>query len=728
MAVWCGRPEWEPRLASVDRGRSGIFPAGEGSRSQGFRRRRCGNATRGDAGRASIGGALECRPETPAAERLLRASADGSLRKTLSAWIPAMWRESCAAGKILRARYTYPYQMHGSVGASCAVADVKAGQATVWSATQSAYPTRSIMAKLLNLPLENVRVIYVRGSGCYGLNGADAVSFDAAILSQAVGRPVRLQFSRQDEMMWENLGAACVIEHRAALGVEGRIAVWDRENWVAALGNRPGYDRPGNVISGMLLGYEPEPLKPGPAKPPTGKLRNRSNTVPCLFRRLHRRRCVAAEERFGSERVLTHTVRSPFFTGSAAVASCAYRTHSPTNVSWTSCAVRGESGPGGVPASASRIPRESSAWSRRLPKRRNGRRASRPELISATNRRRQRTRVLRVSITKEDNGYAALVAEVEVNLETGVVRPDPFRRGPGCGPISNPDGLQKPERGRHPAGHEPRAGGGGDVGCTGASPPSIGRPTAACISIMRCPPIESVFVTPDGVPATGAGETAITVTPAAIGNAIFDATGARLRHLPFTPERVRAALREAGNSAEGVICGQRLICSRFVLAFDAAAQRTPARADAAACCGFRGHRSGAASSALHELPLHRRLSRAREMTAIHTPCKSGADRMGTGMDPVKCSTCHQDHNLAGLHMPPGAPDWRLALSRDADDLGRAERTGQLCELLKDPAQNGHRTSPADRRAHVVRRWCSGDGIPERAGIRFQCHLVSSWRQ
>src|SRR6202041_494565 len=170
-----------------------------------------------------------------------------------------------AANRVMRARYTYPYQMHGSVGASCAVADVKPESATVWSATQSAYPTRNIVAKLLGRPIDNVRVIYVRGSGCYGLNGADAVSFDAAILSQAVGRPVRLQFSRQDEMMWENLGSACVIEHRASLASDGRITVWDREDWVTSLGNRPGYDRPGNVISGMLLGYEPEPLKPGPA-------------------------------------------------------------------------------------------------------------------------------------------------------------------------------------------------------------------------------------------------------------------------------------------------------------------------------------------------------------------------------------------------------------------------------------------------------------------------------
>jgi nicotinate dehydrogenase subunit B len=219
-----------------------------------------------------------------------------------------------AASRVVRARYTYPYQMHGSVGASCAVADVKRDGATVWSATQSAYATRSIVAKLLNMPLEKVRVIYVRGSGCYGLNGADAVSFDAAILSQAVGRPVRLQFSRQDEMMWENFGSACVVEHRAGLAPDGRIIVWDRENWVASLGNRPGYDQPGNVISGMLLGYEPEPLEPSPAKPPVGKLRNQSNTVPSYFAGCIGKSCGGGGT-IRSERALTHTVRSPFFTG-----------------------------------------------------------------------------------------------------------------------------------------------------------------------------------------------------------------------------------------------------------------------------------------------------------------------------------------------------------------------------------------------------------------------------
>ena len=177
-------------------------------------------------------------------------------------------------GRVLRARYTYPYQMHGSVGPSCAVADVRGDGVTVWSPTQSVYPTRSCIAKLLGVPVETVRVVFKRGSGCYGLNGADAVSFDAAILSQAVRAPVRVQYTRQDEMKWENYGAACAIELRAVLGSDGAIAAWDREAWVAALGSRPGYDRPGNIITGMLLGHEGARDRAG--RPLKGKFDNRA--------------------------------------------------------------------------------------------------------------------------------------------------------------------------------------------------------------------------------------------------------------------------------------------------------------------------------------------------------------------------------------------------------------------------------------------------------------------
>jgi CO/xanthine dehydrogenase Mo-binding subunit len=140
---------------------------------------------------------------------------------------------------VLKATYYHPYQMHASVGSSCAVADVQGDKATLWSATQAVWYQRSSAAMVLGLKPENVRVIFRRGSGCYGLNGADTVTYDAALLSQAVGKPVRVQLTRKDEMAWENYGNAFLMEERAALDAAGNIVAWDHEAWSPGLGNRP---------------------------------------------------------------------------------------------------------------------------------------------------------------------------------------------------------------------------------------------------------------------------------------------------------------------------------------------------------------------------------------------------------------------------------------------------------------------------------------------------------
>jgi CO/xanthine dehydrogenase Mo-binding subunit len=442
-----------------------------------------------------------------------------------------------AAKQVVRARYTYPFQAHGSLGASCAVADVKANSATVWSATQSVYPTRSCVAMLLGMPADNVRVIYTRGSGCYGLNGADAVSFDAAVMSQDVGRPVRLQFSRQDEMGWENYGNACLIEHRAALDDAGRITVWDRESWIPSMGSRPGYNRPGNVISGMLLGYEPTAFKPGEAAEPTGELRNGSNTVPEYMAGCIQDKC-DANGVVSAARVLTHTVRSPFFTGPL---------RSPLRIQNTfanecfvdELSLRANADP--VEFRLKHLQQQrlvavlkaaaaAAKWERRIAPR------TRPLTNGLA-----RGRGIACVAYEGRNGYAALVADVDVDLTSGVVQPRRFVIAIDCGPVSNPDGLRNQVEGGLLQGtsrslveevtwDEQRV-----TSTDWESYPSLRLD-------YEMPTIETVFVTPDGVAATGAGETAITVTPAAIGNAIFDATGARLRDVPFTPARVKAAL------------------------------------------------------------------------------------------------------------------------------------------------------------------------------------------
>ena len=445
-----------------------------------------------------------------------------------------------AAGNGLRARYTYPYQMHGSIGSSCAVADVKAGKATVWSGTQSAYPTRSCLAKLLNLPLDNVRVIYTRGSGCYGLNGADAVSFDAAVLSQGAGRPVRLQYSRQDEMAWENYGAACVIEQRAAVSKDGSITGWDHEDWVASLGSRPGYERPGNVISGMLLGFEAEPLSIGGPKPPKGKLRNGSNTVPAYFAGCTDGTCGGGGT-IRSERALTHTVRSPFFTGPLRSPLRIQNTFANECFMDELCAhvqadpvefrLRHLQDPRiiGVLKAAAKAARWESRPFPQSARAQNGEASGRG--IACLN-------------YEGDNGYAALVAEVSVNLETGAVRPTRYVIASDCGPISNPDGVLNQIEGGLLQGTSRTLV--EEVTWDKDHVTSIDWRTYKSLYLDYAPPsIECVFVEPKDVPATGAGETAITVVPAAIGNAIFDATGIRLRDIPFTPERVRAAMDQA---------------------------------------------------------------------------------------------------------------------------------------------------------------------------------------
>jgi CO/xanthine dehydrogenase Mo-binding subunit len=446
-----------------------------------------------------------------------------------------------AADGLVQATYTFPYQMHGSVGTSCAVADIGPEHATVWSATQSAYPTRSIIAKLLDREPDSVHVIYVRGSGCYGLNGADAVSFDAALLSEAVGKPVRLQYSRQDEMMWENFGSACVIRQHAAVNAAGEIRVWDRENWVASLGSRPGYDRPGNVISGMLLGYAAETPMPGAAPAPSGKLRNHSNTVPPYFAGCIDGVCGGGGT-IRHERALTHTVRSPLFTGPL---------RSPLRIQNTfanecfldELCTAAKADPvefrlkhlnnarliGVIKTAAKAAKWERNPWSGGLPSAKDAKSG----------------RGIACVAYEGGNGYAALIAEVSIDLNTGAVRPTRFTIALDCGPISNPDGLRNQIEGGILQGMSRALV--EEVTWNQERVTSVDWETYHSLHLdYPVPEIESVFVTPADVPATGAGETAITVTPAAIGNAIFAATGARLRDVPFTPERVKSALRLAG--------------------------------------------------------------------------------------------------------------------------------------------------------------------------------------
>jgi CO/xanthine dehydrogenase Mo-binding subunit len=286
----------------------------------------------------------------------------------------------------------------------------------------------------------------------------------------------------------------------------------------------------------MLTGYPAEPLEPGPAKPPAGRLRNGSNTVPSYFAG-----CIAGKCGGGgtirSERVLTHTVRSPFFTGPLrsplriqnTFANECFMDELCAHVKADPVAFRlqhlRDSRVIGVLNAAARA----AGWT------------ARPFPISTVAQAGLVTgRGIACVAYEGGNGYAALVAEVSVDLESGLVRPVRFVVALDCGPISNPDGLRNQIEGGILQGTSRALV--EEVTWDDRRVTSVDWETYNSLHLdYQIPTIESVFVTPAGVPATGAGETAITVTPAAIGNAIFDATNVRLRHLPFTPARVKDA-------------------------------------------------------------------------------------------------------------------------------------------------------------------------------------------
>jgi nicotinate dehydrogenase subunit B len=145
------------------------------------------------------------------------------------------------AAQQVHATYTQPYHAHASIGPSCAVAEVKGDQVTVWASTQGPYPLRGALAELLNLPAENVHLIHVEGAGCYGQNGADNVAADAVILAQAIGRSVRVQWTRVDEFVWEPKSPAMVMEVHGGLDSQGNVVAWDYHVWSPSHAKRPRF-------------------------------------------------------------------------------------------------------------------------------------------------------------------------------------------------------------------------------------------------------------------------------------------------------------------------------------------------------------------------------------------------------------------------------------------------------------------------------------------------------
>ena len=449
-----------------------------------------------------------------------------------------------AAARVFKATYFHPFQMHGSLGTSCAVADVRGTgtrtTATVWSSSQGIYPQRDSLALILGTAKENIRCIFVEGSGCYGLNGSDTVAYDAAVISQVTGRPVRLQYSRRDEMTAaESFGPAYVIDLQAGVDANGQMTAWDYQAWTFSKGNRPNATTPGNIFSGGLLGFAAPAVVPTTTPTVATTFSNNANVAPPYGSGCVGGTC-SSTGNVQSERILTRTIPSPFYTGPLRSPNRLQNTFANESFIDEIASALGQDPVAyrvrhltdsrliDVLNAAARLAK----WeSRPSPKPGN------PKTGVVTGRG------VAIVFYEGNNGYGGMVAEVRVDQDSGKVDVTKMFLSNDSGPVSNPDGLRNQMEG------------GAMQGMSRAMYEEVKWDETSITStdwrrfpVYKfgdvLPVIETVLLDRKDKEHMGAGETVITIVAGAIANAIFDATGARVRQVPFTPDRVLAALAE----------------------------------------------------------------------------------------------------------------------------------------------------------------------------------------
>jgi CO/xanthine dehydrogenase Mo-binding subunit len=445
-----------------------------------------------------------------------------------------------SADKVMSSRYFSPFQMHGGMGASAAVADVRQVpdprtgiQATIWSGTQNVTALAGSIALLLGLPADAVRVIYVEATGCYGHNGADDCAADAAVLSQAVGKPVRVQWTRQDEHGWEPLGGAQAHDMRGAVGPDG-ITAWSHLNYAPTASSRPSAHSPGTLLAGALMGLLPAAL---PSSPVDTSARNAPVT-------------------YGfPQRVETKMLKSFVTTGptSATPASpLTYllpRTTALRSLGGYSNSFANESFFDELAHAGGHDPLELRIAS--LP---DPRAVAVCKALRETWRRRPHGgdgtgAGVAFQQYEIENAYVATYAEVRVDAATGKVSVTRVVVAHDCGLIINPDGLRNQIEGNVVQGVSRTLK--EEVSYTDDRVTSLvwqsssfhPGPQYEVVRFNEVPVVETILINHPDQPPLGAGEPTIGTMAGAIANAIFAATGKRLRTLPFTPDRVKAALK-----------------------------------------------------------------------------------------------------------------------------------------------------------------------------------------
>ena len=415
------------------------------------------------------------------------------------------------AAKTLSATYFWPFQSHASLGPSCAVADVRGdGTATVWCASQGTHGLRANLAKVFGLQPEKLRVVFLDGSGSYGTNGTDHVAADALLLSKTIGQPVRVQWMRHDEHGWDPKGPQQLLEVRASLDADNRIVSWETDMWVpnAAPGAR------------ALLAAEAAKI---PQEHGTGSGAITQNADPPY----------AVDNLRVTAHLLKDTplqlsnLRAP---GKIANVFAVEGLTDELATAAGADAVQFRLNRLSDPRAIDVITRTATAfnWDTRT---------------SPNPRARQGNVLVGRGVAymryKQAENYVAIAMEVAVNPNSGQIQVRRVAAAHDCGLIVNPDGLRNQVEGcivqtLSRALHE-------EVTFDRSRVTSVDWTSYPILRFPEAPPVEVILINRPDIPLVGAGEAATAPVAAALANAVFDATGVRLRTVPFTAARVKEA-------------------------------------------------------------------------------------------------------------------------------------------------------------------------------------------
>jgi nicotinate dehydrogenase subunit B len=422
---------------------------------------------------------------------------------------------SAVGRKTIEATYTRPYQSHGSIGPSCALAQFSDGAMTVWTHTQGVYPDRAGIAQMLKMQPSSIRLIHVEGSGCYGHNGADDAAADAALIARVMpGTPVRVQWTREQEHAWEPYGPAMVTKLKASLDEAGKIADWNFEVWSNTHSMRPG--GAGCMLAAQHMAH---PIAVPAARPiPLPEGGGDRNAIPIYT--------------FPNAHVVHHFIPAMPLRISAMRALGAY--HNVFSI---------ESFMDELADLAGTDPVEFRL--RHLDDQR-GRDVIEKAALGFGWQKGQKPapdRGFGFAFARYKNlaAYCAIASEVEVNRETGRPRLVRAVAAVDSGQVVNPDGLINQIEGAIVQStswtlYE-------SVTFDDTRITSIDWQTYPILRFDAAPDsIEVHIINRPGQPFLGSGETGQGPAAASLANAIANATGKRLRNLPLTRKRIKDAI------------------------------------------------------------------------------------------------------------------------------------------------------------------------------------------